>query len=86
MKVFISSTLKFICAIIRIALIVIGNLGAVLSVLLMLLCVFGLLLNAVISGWDRAFDLTLMPLLVSVGSTLGFSLIGAIGKFRTENC
>lgn len=85
MKSFALGTLKLIWTIIRWALIIVGTVGAFLSVLLFLLCVFGLLMNALVNGWAKAFDLTLAPLLVSVGAVFGFSLMRAIGKFNKES-
>lgn len=85
MKSFIFGVFRTIWAIIRVALIVVGSIGAVLSVILFCICILGLFLNAIISGWDKAFDLTLLPLLISIGCVFGFSLMRAIGNFSTNN-
>ena len=86
MKSFLLGVLKVIWRIIRLTFIVIGSIGTILSILWRLLCIGGLLLNALIGGWKEAFDLSLAPLLISVGIALGFSFLYALGKFDPENC
>lgn len=86
MKSFLLGVLKVIWRIIRLTFIVIGSIGTILSILWLLLCIGGLLLNALIGGWKEAFDLSLAPLLISVGIALGFSFLYTLGKFDPENC
>lgn len=86
MKSFLLGVLKVIWRIIRLTFIVLGSIGTILSILWLLLCIGGLLLNALIGGWKEAFDLSLAPLLISVGTALGFSFLYALGKFDPENC
>lgn len=85
MKTFILNVLGIIWSIIQFTFVVIGTIGAFLAILMTFLCALGLLLNAVISGWDKAFDLTLMPLLVSIGSLFGFIILRAIGNLGKNN-
>ncbi len=85
MKSFMLNALRIIWSIIQFVFVVLGTIGAYLAVLVTMLCVFGLFLNAIISGWDKAFDLTLMPLLVSIGSVFGFSILKAIGNLGKNN-
>lgn len=86
MKSFLLGALKVIWRIFRLACIVVGTIGMYLSALLLLMCIGGLLLNAIIGGWKDAFDLSLPPILVSGGITLGFTFLYALGKFDPENC
>lgn len=86
MKSFLLGVLKVIWRIIRLTFIVLGSIGTILSILWLLLCIGGLLLNALIGGWKEAFDLSLAPLLISVGTALGFSFLYTLGKFDPENC
>ncbi|MDE5985378.1 MAG: hypothetical protein K2H13_09010 [Eubacterium sp.] len=84
MKSVLFNILKSILTVVKFVFVIIGSIGAFLSVLLLLLCIFGLLLNAVIGGWDKAFDLTLMPLLVSLGAVFGFSILRALGTLGND--
>lgn len=85
MKTFTLNALRIIWSIIQFIFVVIGTIGAFLAVLMTLLCFLGLLLNAVISGWDKAFDLTLMPLFISIGTVFCFVILRAIGNLGKNN-
>lgn len=86
MKTFLLGTLQFIWKLFRLACIVVGTIGMFLSTLLLLLCIGGLFLNAIIGGWKDAVDLSLAPLLVSLATVAGFSFVYALGKFDHESC
>lgn len=84
MKSVLLNVLKVIWTILRVIFAIVGSLGSIAAGLFFLLCIGGLLLYALATGWENAIDLCTPSILASLGIFIGFILIRVLGTFQPE--
>lgn len=84
MKSVLLNVLKVIWTILRVIFVIVGTLGSIAAGLFFLLCIGGLLLYALATGWESAIDLCTPSILASLGIFIGFIIIRALGTFQPE--